>query len=85
MSLTSKLKPQVHIEPYKENDMHGLLSEYIEMHTYDVDDSVTSLALITVHGWDANDRVRTVELWVTADQIAAIRDGLTQLLEESDA
>lgn len=81
--MTVKLKPQVHIEPHQEVNGFGTLSEWIEMHTYNPDD-ITALALLCVHGSNMDNFGVTVELWLTAEQIVAIRDGLNQLIEESD-
>jgi len=79
--MSSKLKSKVHVQPYEGKNGFGTLCEWVELNSYDVEDE-HSLALITVHGFDADSEERSVDLWVTAKQVKAIRDGLNQLLEE---
>lgn len=76
-----KFKIQTHLEPYASKNSFGELSSWINLHTYDED----GLALFDAYGFDSNGEQRNVELWLTPEDIVAIRDGLGQLLEDEDS
>ena len=68
---------QVHLEPISEGG-GSIYAEYIECHTYQPD----SLGLLVVHGHNMDEHSVTVDMWVRADQVRALRDALNKMLGE---
>lgn len=73
---------QQHLEPYIERTDSGLMTSWVEVHTYNPD---STLALVVVYGNNSDDNSASVDLWLTYDEVKAIRDALNKILGDDHA